>query len=187
MMSKQFPCPVTTIFSRRVKPGYENQYEEWLKGIIKVSSTFKGNQGTTLIRPSGKNLEYISIVQFDTTEHLENWMNSEIRAEWINKLDPFTLDSQEVSTLTGMEKWFTLPDRSVSQAPPKYKTTILLLIGLYPLVLLLDFIVGPYISDWKKLVQILISLVIAVPVMVWIIMPFLTRLFFRWLYPHETS
>ena len=47
MMSKQFPCPVTTIFSRRVKPGYENQYEEWLKGIIKVSSTFKGNQGTT--------------------------------------------------------------------------------------------------------------------------------------------
>ncbi|MDW3095014.1 MAG: antibiotic biosynthesis monooxygenase [Gammaproteobacteria bacterium] len=182
-MTKQFPCPVTTIFSRRVKAGYENDYEQWLKDITNVSNSFKGNQGTTIIRPSGNNLEYISVVQFDSTENLENWLNSELRAEWINKLDTITLDSQEVTTLTGMEKWFTLPDRSISQAPPKYKTAILLVLGLYPLVLLLDYILSPFVSDWSYLIQILLSIILSVPIMVWLIMPWLTRLFFKWLYP----
>jgi antibiotic biosynthesis monooxygenase (ABM) superfamily enzyme len=184
-MAHQFPCPVTTIFSRRVKPGFENDYEEWLRGITRVSSKFEGNQGTTLIRPSSNNQEYISIVQFDTAENLEKWMNSSTRKNWIVKLDPFTLDSQEVSTLTGMEKWFTLPDRSISQSPPKYKMAILLFIGLYPLVVLLDVVVGPLLAKIHPAVQSLIYLMISIPVMVWIIMPLLTRAFFRWLYPDQ--
>ena len=184
-MKKQFPCPVTTIFSRRVKQGCEGQYEDWLKGIIKISSDFKGYQGTTLIRPSSANQEYISIVQFDSAENLESWMESETRTEWINKLEPYTLDSQEISTLTGMEKWFTLPDRSVSQAPPKYKGAILLTMGLYPLAILLNYFIAPFTSEWNVFIQILIPIVISVPIMVWGIMPLLTRLFFAWLYPSE--
>ena len=50
-MNKYFPCPVTTIFARRIKPGFEKQYEEWLTGVTETSSKFKGSQGTTLIRP----------------------------------------------------------------------------------------------------------------------------------------
>lgn len=102
-MSKQFPCPVTTIFSRRVKPGFENQYEDWLKGIAQASSKFKGNQGTTIIPPSTSNDEYIAIVQFDPAKNLERWMNSVERLNWLKKLDQITLESQEVSTLTVME------------------------------------------------------------------------------------
>lgn len=182
-MTNQFPCPVTTIFSRRVKPGFEKKYEEWLSGITRVSNQFDGSQGTTLIRPSGENLEYISVVQFDTVENLEQWMNSTARQEWIAKLDPFTLDSQEVSTLTGMEKWFTLPDRSISQSPPKYKMAILLFAGLYPLVMLLDFLISPFLVNIHQAIQSLVFLMISIPVMVWVIMPFLTRMFFSWLYP----
>lgn len=182
-MNKQFPCPVTTIFSRRIESSYEKQYEEWLTEITKVSNKFKGSQGTTLIRPSANNLEYISIVQFDSAENLEAWMNSSERLDWLAKLDPITLDSQEVSTLTGMERWFTLPDRPVSQAPPKYKSAILVFLGLYPLVLALNVVLGPIMESWHSFLQVLVFLLLSVPLMIWVILPSLTRLFFGWMYP----
>ena len=112
-------------------------------------------------------------------------MVSEERADWLAKLESITLDSEEVSSLTGMERWFTLPDRSVTQAPPKYKSATLLLLGLYPLVLVLGPLLQPLIGSWPSALQILVSLVVSIPLMVWIVMPQLTRLFFGWLYPEH--
>lgn len=182
-MNKYFPCPVTTIFARRIKPGFEKQYEEWLTGVTETSSKFKGSQGTTLIRPSTKNQEYIAIVQFASAKNLETWMNSNERLEWLNKLDPISLDSQEISTLTGMERWFTLPNRPVSQAPSKYKSAILVFLGLYPLVIVLNIVLVSLVESWNNYLQIFVSLLISVPLMVWVILPLLTRLFFGWMYP----
>ena len=91
-----------------------------------------------------------------------------------------------MSSLTGMERWFTLPNRSVTQAPPKYKSAILVFLGLYPLVLVLNLLWGPLIGSWPAALRILVSLAVSVPLMVWVIMPQLTRLFFGWLYPEHT-
>ena len=185
-MTKQFPCPVTTMFSRRVQPGFEIQYEEWLKGITGTATGFSGNQGSTILRPGAGRTEYIAIVQFDSAQNLERWLVSKERADWLTKLQSITLDSEEVSSLTGMERWFTLPDRSVTQAPPKYKSAILVLLGLYPLVLLLNALLRPLVGSWPTELRVLVSLVISVPLMVWVVMPQLTRLFFGWLYPEHT-
>ncbi len=187
-MNKQFPSPVTTIFARRVRPGFERRYEEWLQGIGRASSQFRGNQGSTILCPRGDRREYIVILQFDSSENLERWLVSPEREHWCDKLESITLDSEEVSSLTGMERWFTLPDRSVSQAPPKYKSAILVGMGLYPLILFLNLFLEPWVGSWPVALQILISLMISIPLMVWIVMPQLTRLFFGWLYPkHRPS
>lgn len=184
-MPKQFPCPVTTVFARRVRPGFEAQYEEWLKGITRSSAGYPGSQGTTILRPGSDRTEYIAISQFDSAQHLERWMVSDERAQWLAKLESITLDSEEVSSLTGMERWFTLPDRAVSQAPPKYKSAILVLIGLYPLVLFLTPVLQTVIGAWPNALRVLVSLVVSIALMVWVVMPQLTRLLFGWLYPEE--
>ena len=95
-MKHQSPCPVSTIFSRRVAPGHEEEYEKWLGGVSKIVAQFPGNQGSTILKPSANRAEYISIVQFDSTENLERWMTSEERKEWIAKLDPITLSSEDI-------------------------------------------------------------------------------------------
>lgn len=187
-MTKQFPCPVTTMFSRRVKPGFEGQYEEWLKSINQAAAGFSGSQGTTVLRPGAGRGEYVAIVQFDSAQNLERWLVSRERADFLTKLESITLDSEEVSSLTGMERWFTLPDRSVTQAPPKYKSAFLVLLGLYPLVLILNPLLAPLVGSWPAALRVLLSLAISVPLMVWVVMPQLTRLFFGWLYPeHKPS
>ena len=186
-MNKQFPSPDTTVFARRVRPGFERQYEEWLEGITRASSQFRGNQGSTILCPGGDRTEYIAIVQFDSSENLERWLVSPERVDWCAQLESITLDSEEVSSLTGMERWFTLPDRSVTQAPPKYKSAILVLIGIYPLVFFLNPLLQPLVGSWPEALRLLASLMVSIPLMVWIVMPRLTRLFFGWLYREHRS
>ena len=182
-MKHQFPSPFSNLFSRRVTPGHEEAYEKWLGGVSKIVAQFPGNQGSTILKPSANRAEYISIVQFDSTENLKRWMTSEERKEWIAKLDPETLSSKNISSLTGMERWFTLPDRSVSQAHPKYKMALLLLLGLFPLLLILNPLLNLIATDWHPALATLLTICFTIPIMVRIVTPQLTRLFFKWLYP----
>ena len=93
---KHFPSPVTTMFARRVRTGFEAQYEAWLAGIAKAGSQFPGNQGTTILRPGEGRQEYIAIAQFDSAENLERWLCSPERRSWLEKLESITLDHEEV-------------------------------------------------------------------------------------------
>ena len=182
-MSKQFPCPVTTIFARRVRPGSEERYETWLHGINQAAASFPGHQGVTVLRPEAGRAEYVVVAQFDSTDNLDRWLDSDERRRWLDEVEPLTLDAQEVATMTGMERWFTLPDRSVAHAPPRWKTALLLFAGLYPTALILGMCLQPLIASWPSPLKVFASLAVSIPVMVWGVMPMLTRLFFGWLYP----
>ncbi len=173
------------MFARRVRAGFEAQYEDWLRGISQASSEFPGNQGTTVLQPSGDRDEYIAITQFDSAENLERWLCSSERGSWLAKLESITLDHEEVTSLTGMERWFTLPNRAMAQPPPRYKSAILVLLGLYPTVMLLDPVLSSLLVALPNPLRVLVSLMASVIIMVWFVMPQLTRLFFRWLYPRH--
>ncbi|MFT7669850.1 MAG: antibiotic biosynthesis monooxygenase (ABM) superfamily enzyme [Planctomycetota bacterium] len=179
--------PVTTIFARRVRPGSEERYEEWLAGISRSSSGFAGNQGTTILRPGEGRDDYIAITQFDGEDTLEIWLRSTKRGEWLEKLQEIDICREEVLSMAGMERWFTLPNQGANRMPPRYKTAVLVFLGLYPLVLMLDTLLGPSLAGLPKPVQVLISLLISVPMMVWIVLPLLTRVLFRWLHPSPSG
>jgi antibiotic biosynthesis monooxygenase (ABM) superfamily enzyme len=44
--------PVTAVASRRVKPGREQEFEEWVSGILGAAARFPGYLGSNIIRPS---------------------------------------------------------------------------------------------------------------------------------------
>ena len=113
--ARHFPSPVTTMFARKVRAGHEASYEEWLDGIAKAASKFPGSQGTTILRPADNREEYIAITQFESARQLEQWLCSEERERWCEDLNEIVLEHEEVKALTGMERWFTLPDRAVTQ------------------------------------------------------------------------
>ncbi len=182
-MRTDSPSPVTTIFARVVRAGFEVQYEEWLAGISRTSSRFTGNQGTTILRPAEGRDQYIAITQFDSAENLELWLRSTERESWLAKLRPIDVCREEVLSLAGMERGFTLPGRRATRLPPRYKTATLILLGLYPLVLLLNLVLSPVLSGLPGALKVLASLVASVAIMVWIVLPRLTRLFSKWLHP----
>ncbi len=186
-MSAEPSSPVTTIFARKVRAGFEAQYEEWLAGISRTSSGFAGNHGTTILRPGEGRDEYIAITHFDSAENLEQWLRSSERSAWLEKLRSIDICREEVMSLAGMERWFTLPDQGAAGLPPRYKTATLIFLGLYPVVLLLNVVLKPFLSGLPGPLQVLVSLMISIPLMVWVVLPYLTRLFFRWLHPRPVG
>jgi antibiotic biosynthesis monooxygenase (ABM) superfamily enzyme len=182
-MTRHFNSPVLTIFSRRVRHGHEADYEAWTRGINAALAQFDGSLGATVLRTGPHRREFHTLLQFETPEHLKAWLDSPVRAEWLKKLEGIIIESEEVNSLTGLERWFTLPSQGVAQAPPKWKTALLLLIGLYPLSFLMPWLLTPYTSWLHMAIEKLALMIPTIILMVWVIMPLLTRVFFWWLYP----
>lgn len=188
-MTKHFPSPIITVFSRRVLPGHEQQYEDWTRGINAAAAQFPGSLGATVLRSGANRCEFHTVLQFDSAEHMDAWLESPQRAEWVDKLSGITIESEEVNSLTGMERWFTLPSQGVAQAPPRWKTALLLLLGLYPVTYVVAWMFSPATGNLPAPLTKLITMSVTIAVMVWGVMPVLTRLFFGWLYPqrHKTA
>lgn len=178
--------PVTTVFERKVRAGSEARYEDWLTGIAQAAARSPGSQGTTILRPTEGGSAYVAIAQFESTESLEAWLGSADRASWMSRLRAIDVCHEDVSTLAGMERWFT-KSHDARALPPRYKTAALVLLGLYPLVLVLDVVLGPLLSDLPRPVGLLASLLVSVSIMVGSVLPWLTRVFGGWLHPRASS
>jgi heme-degrading monooxygenase HmoA len=95
---------VTAVISHVVRSGREQGYEEWLHGIAQAARQFKGHRGVSVIRPRDHaHPEYVAIVRFDHYNHLKQWMESDVRREWLGRLQPLIEKPEAVQTLTGLE------------------------------------------------------------------------------------
>jgi len=183
-----FPCSVTTLVTRRVRPGRERDYEAWLRELSRVARGFPGHLGVVMLGPhGGPPSEYSAIFSFDTTDNLARWMRSPERREWLDRAAEITLDDGDVETLTGLEPWFVLPARTVSQPPPKWKMALLTGFGVFPLLLLVKLAMAPLVGSWPWPVALAAQLAVGIPLMTWFLMPGLSRLAFSWLYPEPRS
>ncbi|NMH95692.1 antibiotic biosynthesis monooxygenase, partial [Pseudonocardia bannensis] len=73
--------PVTVVFSWRAKPGKEDQFAEWAKGLTSAAAHFPGNLGATVIHEQGSR-DFHLIAQFVNRESLQRWLESRERARW---------------------------------------------------------------------------------------------------------
>src|SRR4028118_441914 len=112
--------PVTGVASRRVEPGREEEFEDWVSGILDAVKGFPGYLGSDVLRPkSAEEGEYRILYRFDHTSNLEKWEASHERRRWLDRAEPL-VQEQKVGRLTGLETWFTLPAKAGEPAPPPH-------------------------------------------------------------------
>jgi antibiotic biosynthesis monooxygenase (ABM) superfamily enzyme len=181
--------PVTTTVTRRVMPGHEALYEQFLAGIISAARQFPGHLGVEVFRPESATAgEYRTVYRFDTGEHLRAWLDSDEHAAWLERAEPHVVGPMRTSFVTGLETWFTLPGRPGTPPPPRYKMALLTWITIFPLITVIVVVTGPLLEDLPVVLRLGITTAVAVPLMTWIVMPRVTRLLRGWLYPgHRTS
>jgi uncharacterized protein len=178
--------PVTTTVTRRVRPGHEASYEQFLAGIIAAASEFPGHLGVEVFRPEDATTgEYRTVYRFDTPEHLRRWLDSDERAAWLERAEPHVIGPIRTSFVTGLESWFTLPGKPGVAPPPPYKMALLTWITIFPLITGVIVVLGPLIKDLPLVPRLGITTAITVPLMTWVVMPRVTRLLSGWLYPAE--
>ena len=174
---------VTTTITRRVKPGHEAAYEKFLADISAAAGAFPGYLGEEVFRPAGGQSEYRIVYRFDSAAHLRGWLVSEERAAWLQRAEPHVAGPMRTQFLTGLEAWFTLPNRPGTPAPPPYKMAILTWVTIFPLITLVVVASGPLLGSLPLVARLAVTTLVTVSLMTWVVMPRVTRLLHRWLYP----
>jgi antibiotic biosynthesis monooxygenase (ABM) superfamily enzyme len=180
--------PATIDILQRVKPGCEGAFETVLADLIEAAKAFEGHLGVNIFRPSDStNPEYRIVFKFDRISHLKQWENSAIRQKLLERAQRLTVGSGEISVLTGLETWFTLPRQPGMSPPPRHKMMIISGMTIYALINLINFLVVPLISSFPMLLRTFFVTFLMVAIMTYVAMPYMTKLFAGWLYPQSKS
>lgn len=173
--------PVTVTVSRRVEPGREEQFEDWAAGLVETASDFEGFLGAGVLRPGRLGHDWHIVYRFADPADLSRWESSSARARELQRGED--LQAQvAVHRTTGLETWFSLPGRT-APAPERWKMALVTLAAIVPLVLLMNVLVLPQLSGWPLVARTLVFSGTLTTLMTWVVMPRMTRLFRRFLYP----
>jgi uncharacterized protein len=176
--------PVTTTVTRRIKPGHEAAYEAFLTGISGAASAFPGHLGIEVFRPTpGQGGEYRSVYRFDSVAHLQGWLDSPERAAWLERAEAHVAGPMRTQVLTGLEAWFTLPSQPGVPPPPPYKMALVTWATIFPLITGVVVATAPLLGSLPLVARLAVTTAVTVPLMTWLVMPRVTRLLHRWLYP----
>ncbi|WP_370422697.1 antibiotic biosynthesis monooxygenase [Streptomyces sp. QH1-20] len=173
---------VSVVYTWQVEPGRQDDFQEWAHGIQRVARTFPGELGVTWLRPEGDGNRFHTVVRFQDTESLERWMESPERAQWHARLTGIARPVHPHLTTTGMESWFTVPG-GVARPPARWKMACMTLLAVYPFVLLYTWLVAPNLVSWPVPLRAAVLPLALSPTLTYLVMPRLSELFRRWLYP----
>lgn len=173
--------PVTVSISRRVLPGKESEYVEWVRGITAQALTFPGHMGVNVLRPSPGSRDYITMFRFDTPEHVHAWEQSSERAGWLARLDGIVESQSETVRGTGLEFWFSLPELPAKHASP-HKMVLVLFVVVYSMLTLLNWLLAPLLEGWPAALRLAAIVSTQVVLMTYLVMPRVTKLLQGWLF-----
>jgi antibiotic biosynthesis monooxygenase (ABM) superfamily enzyme len=66
--------------------------------------------------------------------------------------------------------------------PPRWKFAVMVWIAIYPTITTTLFLIGPFVKDFPLPLRTLTLTLIMVPLMVFVLMPFLQKLLAKWLF-----
>lgn len=176
--------PVTALVRRRIKPGQEARFEELMQEFIAFVLRQPGHLGINVLRGAPDSREYTVLDRFATPDDRRRFTGSSEYRDWMQRLGAVSSDCPEVQELGGLAFWFDLPHRPPS-GPPKVKMALLTLLGVYPLSIWYPRLVAVLMPGQPAWARGLIIATLMVVTLTWIVMPALSRLFERWLFPQD--
>jgi uncharacterized protein len=190
MSADQSPVPpqddadlaVTVVVSRRPRPGRVQDLVEWAHDISDAASRFPGHLGATVYPPEPpERADLVIAFSFANAADLASWEHSDVRAEWLRRGEPLIQGPQRSHGFTGFESLLGPGDATPVVPPPRWKTAVIIGLGLFPLSLLVNWLLVPMIVSWPLLLRVLVTTVVIVPLMTWVAVPQLSRLLHSWL------
>ena len=179
---------VTEVIFSKIKPGMDATYREWAVRIQAAQAKYAGYRGMYLQPPTEKDGLWTSIIRFDTAEHLEAWMDAPERAKLLAESKAFIDQEQLMRLGTSFPGWVPI-NPVTGKGPPNWKTALLVVLGLFPIVMLEMRLLGPILSGLglHASAATFISNCISVAGTTFITMPLCIRWFGWWLFADKKS
>jgi antibiotic biosynthesis monooxygenase (ABM) superfamily enzyme len=175
---------VTVVVTRRVKSGHESQYENWLKRLLEEAKSMKGYLGATVQKPVPGTTEYTSVFRFDNVENLRKFEESEIRARYLREVVDYVEADAIWKKFSGLEFWFSPPKGTIVPQPSRLRMALVMIIVVYGLVISIGQLVATLAGDIiPSYVRLFVTISIEIFLMTFVLMPRLTKLLAKWIYP----
>ncbi len=170
-----------------VKTGLESTYREFEKQFQSAQARRRGYRGVYLQPPTKKTPGlWTTLIRFDSPDALDEWFVSDERKELLTLADP-VVSSTDYQKITGsFPGWFPAQEKG-QNGPPNWKTAMLILLGLYPIVMLEIRFLNPALHSLNSAVANFIGNTISVALTTWVTMPLLIKAFTPWLFPKKET
>jgi len=180
------PAPAVLKIVFHVPRGSREAFERTLREMNEAAENSPGRLGVDVLKPMTGSVgpdEWTVILRYRTEADLTAWRASRTARTTRARLDAMTVGAPQVERVDGLEAWFSLPDRRDAAPPPKWKMAIVSIMAIYPLIMLVQPLIGPFVRGFPRWLTILIEMTLMSPIMTWILLPLLMRLMKTWLYP----
>jgi antibiotic biosynthesis monooxygenase (ABM) superfamily enzyme len=176
----------TVVITHKVRVDKQADYERWLQQIAPVCRAYPGGLDWHIIRPiAGLSENYTVIIRFDTEPHLRAWMESPVRAQYIEKVKPLLVTGDDFYISSGLDFWFT-PEEAKAKIPHRWKQAFITWTAIFPLVLGVPLIILPLLRSvgvpTNHYLDTAFVTASVVALMVYVVMPPYTKLIHRWLF-----
>ncbi|MFJ8162019.1 antibiotic biosynthesis monooxygenase [Streptomyces sp. NPDC096136] len=171
---------VSLLIARQVEPGYEEAFETWARGILETAARFPDHLGYGLFRPAAEGAPWFLVHRFRDQEAFQRWQDSPERAEWFAHCEGHHHTEIARRELHGMETWFAKPG-TTRPAPPRWKMAISSGLAIFPISLVGNAVLGPYLVDLGSVLRTAVFAAVFSTLMTYAAMPAVSRLLRPWL------
>ncbi|MET0704952.1 MAG: antibiotic biosynthesis monooxygenase [Mycobacterium sp.] len=178
------PPPGVSAFQHSVVSGREADFHATQAELIDASGDFPGYEGTALF-PPGAGEQWLSVVRFRTPAQLSGWLYSAQRRAVLGELrSSLAGEFARVSSTTPFATTVRT-ENGRTLMTPDWKSAMVVLLVLYPIVMILSRFMGPVLDDWgaEPWLVVWLSNVVSVSALQWWLMPSISKPFRRWLDP----
>ena len=175
----------SVLISSRVDPALEEEFLAWQRKISALEARYDGFLGHKVERPiPGVQDTWTVVLSFDTDAHLEKWIKSPERKSLLAEGERFN----EQLTLQKASYGFGFWSGSAPAPDPVFKSNLIVLMMLYPIVFLWGFFVSdPLLAhDVPFWLSLFIGNVVSTQLLGWVAVPWAFKRFGWWLKRNRT-
>lgn len=180
---------VTEVIFSKVRAGMADRYREWAGRIQTAQAKYPGYRGMYLQPPAGgKDGHWTTILRYDSSEHLEAWMNAPERKMFLEETKEFIESENLMRLATSFPGWVPI-DPVTGDSPPNWKAALLVLLGLFPIVMLEMKFLSPVLTGFgiHASLATFVGNCISVALTSFATMPLFVKWFGWWLFPRNNS
>ncbi len=175
---------IATAIITEVKEGKEDAYRACEAKLQLAQAKHPGYRGTYLQPPTqGKTGQWTTMLRFDSPENFDHWFTSEERLSLVPEAETHVKSTEFRNVTNSFQGWF--PVDSKGQSPPNWKTSLLVLLGLYPIVMLEIKFLNPMLHGLNPALANFIGNTLSVAATTWITIPAAISFFKWWLFPAD--
>ena len=178
---------VTVVVTRKVKHGHESDYEDWLRRLLEEAKSMKGYLGATIQKPAPGSTEYTSVFRFDTVDNLRKFEESELRSRYLREVIDYVDADAIWKKFTGLEFWFSPPRGALIPQPSRFRMALVMIAVIFGLVLSIGQLVGIVAAEVPSYIRLFITISIEIFLMTYVLMPRITKLLAKWIYPSSKT